>query len=60
MHYYIVICGVFGFTTFLTLSLKQRYFRKQCLERKTSVAIFSTNLGEIFLILRKIQEDFFV
>jgi len=43
MQYYVVICGLPGFTIFSALTPKQHDFRKQCLEHKNHVAIFSTN-----------------
>jgi len=55
--YYIVICGLSGCTIFSTLSHKWHDFREKVTERKMCALIFSTNLSEIFLILRRIQRD---
>ena len=42
---------------FSTLSHKQRDFRKKVIEHEMCVMIFSTNLPETFLILRRIERD---
>jgi len=42
---------------FTTLSHKRRDLWKRVFEHKMCVLIFSTNLPEIFLILRRIQQD---
>jgi hypothetical protein len=56
---HIVFCGLYGCTVFFsTLSYKRRNFRKRILNEYGFVAlIFSTDLSETLLILRRIQPD---
>jgi hypothetical protein len=42
---------------FSTLSLKRHDFRKNVIEHKTFALIFSTNVTERFLILRRTERD---
>jgi hypothetical protein len=55
--HYIVICGLSGATVSFTLSHKRHDFRKNVIEHKMRVLIFSTSLSQTFLILRRIQRD---
>ena len=57
MPYYMLICGLSGCTIFSTLSHKRHDFRKNVIERKMCILIFSTTLLETFLILRRIRRD---
>jgi hypothetical protein len=47
-------------TYFSTLSHKRNDFRKNITEDKMCVLIFSTNMSENFLILRRIQRDIII
>jgi hypothetical protein len=47
--YYIVVCGLSGFTTFFLISYKARFSEKKLLNIK--------HCSEIFFILRRIQRD---
>jgi len=58
-QYYTVICGLSGFTIFLTFSIKQHDFWKQCLELRNSVVIFSTNFAWNISHSKKNPERFF-
>ena len=49
---HIVICGLSCSTFFLTFSHKRCDFRQKVIEHKIYVLSFSSNLSEIFLILR--------
>jgi len=53
----IVICGLPSCTKFSTLSHKGRIFEKKVIEYFMPVLIFSTNLSETFLILRRNERD---
>jgi hypothetical protein len=44
---------------FSTLSHKRKDFRKKFTENKMRVLIFSTILSEIFLILKRTEQDIF-
>ena len=54
---YCQLCPAPLYNIFSTLSHKLHDFRKQFIEHKMYVSSFSTNLSEIFLILRRIQRD---
>ena len=54
---HIVICGLSGSIIFSTLPHKRHDFRKQIIDHKTCVLIFSTILSEMFLILRRMRRD---
>ena len=47
-------------TYFSTLSHKQHDFRKQVTEYSMCVMIFSTNISETFLILRRLERDMII
>jgi hypothetical protein len=55
--YYIAICGLSGSTKFFDTTYKRHNFRKRVIEYKLRVQIFSTNLSQIFLILKIIHRD---
>jgi hypothetical protein len=50
--YYTVFCGLSGCTIFFASSHKRHDFRRK-LRNTESVSIFSKNLSQIFLILRR-------
>jgi hypothetical protein len=55
---HIVICGLPGSTVcFQNYLKKPRFSKKKIIEHKMCVVIFSTNLTEIFLILRRNDRD---
>jgi serine kinase of HPr protein (carbohydrate metabolism regulator) len=55
---HIFICGLSGSQYFTTLSHKRTIFKKKkAIEGKMRVLIFSTNLSETFLILRRTERD---
>jgi len=55
---HIVICGLSSSTTFFPhFSHKRHDFQKEVTEHKICVFIFSTNLSETFLILRRNERD---
>jgi len=45
---------------FYTISHKRQGFRENVTEHKMCVLIFSTNLSQIFLILRRIRRDIII
>jgi hypothetical protein len=51
------ICGLSGSTYFSTLAHKRHDFRKIVTKHKMCILIFSTNLSETFLILRRSELD---
>ena len=55
--YYIHICGLYGCTTFSTLSNKWHDFLEKVILYKMGVLIFSTNLRPKYFILRRNQRD---
>jgi hypothetical protein len=54
---HIVICWPVRLDIFSTLSLKRHDFRKDVIERKMCLLIFSTILSGTFLILRRTGQD---
>ena len=52
-----ITCGLSSCTIFSTLSHKLRDFQKNVTEYKMCVLIFSTNLSETFLILKRTERD---
>jgi len=52
---HVVICGIAGSAKISHLISQKAKFRKQVIEHKMCVLIFSTNLSETFLILRRID-----
>ena len=57
---YIVVCGLPSSTKISTLSHKGHDFRKQVLNRKMCVLIFSAALSETFFILRRNARDIII
>jgi hypothetical protein len=58
---YIVICGLLGSTTFFhIISHGARVSGKKVIEHKVCVLILSTELLEIFLILRLTERDIII
>jgi DNA mismatch repair ATPase MutS len=55
LPYGIIICDVSVSTMFTTLFYRRHDFRKYIIEYNVCVLMLSTNLPEIFLILRRIQ-----
>jgi hypothetical protein len=56
--YYIVICGLYGFNVFFHITHKRHDVRgKNGIAHKICVIIFSTNLSEKYLILRRNKRD---
>jgi hypothetical protein len=54
---HIAICDQSGSTTFFQITLKTARFSEKVIEYIECVSIYSTELSEIFIILRKIQRD---
>jgi hypothetical protein len=58
---HIVICDLPGSTMFFShYPLNGTIFREKVIEHKMCVLIFSTNMSEIFFILRRIQRDIII
>jgi hypothetical protein len=53
-------CHLWPVPYLFTLSHKSQDFRENVIEHKMCVLIFSTNLSETFLILRRIQLDIII
>jgi hypothetical protein len=58
-HVPIIMCGLSGCAIFFYVIHKRYDFRK-VIERKIRVLIFSTNLSEIFLIVRRSEQDMII
>jgi hypothetical protein len=56
MHH-IVICGLSDSNYFSTYQINSTIFEKEITEPEKYVLIFSTNLSETFLILRRTERD---
>jgi hypothetical protein len=54
---HIAICGLADSTRFFHIISKTADFQKTYVEHKMGILIFSTTVSEIFLILRRIQQD---
>jgi hypothetical protein len=50
---HIVVCGLSGCTKFSTLSHKRHDLKKKVIEHFMPLLIFSTNLSETFLSIRR-------
>jgi hypothetical protein len=54
---HIVISNLYGSIIFFHIAHKQDDIRRNSVERKMFTLIFSTNLSELFLIIRRTERD---
>ena len=57
MHRVVLSAVTSTLQNFSTFSHKRQYFRQNVIEYKMCVSIFSTNMSEIYLVLRRTERD---